>query len=72
VAERLCRLLRLAIIFASRRRDDKLPAVRLLANEDNLTLTLPQGWMETHPLRAELLEQEAHWQSYVHWSLVIN
>ena len=72
VAERLSRLLRLAIIFASRRRDDTLPAVRLQADEDNLTLTLPQGWLDAHPLRAELLEQEAHWQSYVHWSLVIN
>jgi len=71
VAERMCRLLRLAIIFASRRRDDMLPAVRLLADDDNLTLTLPTGWLEAHPLRAELLEQEAHWQSYVHWSLVI-
>lgn len=71
VAERMCRLLRLAIIFASRRRDDRLPAVRLLADDDNLTLTLPAAWLEAHPLRAELLEQEAHWQSYVHWSLVI-
>ncbi len=72
MAERLCRLLRLAIIFASRRRDDTLPAVRLHAEEDNLSLTLPPGWMDTHPLRAELLEQECHWQSYVHWSLVIS
>ncbi|QUG77595.1 guanosine-5'-triphosphate,3'-diphosphate diphosphatase [Erwinia sp. E602] len=71
VAERLSRLLRLAIIFASRRRDNTLPAVRLLAEEDTLTLTLPAGWLEAHPLRAELLEQEVHWQSYVHWSLTI-
>lgn len=72
VAERLCRLLRLAIIFASRRQDNRLPAVRLLASEDDLTLTLPSGWMDAHPLRAELLGQEVHWQSYVRWSLVIN
>ena len=71
IAERLCRLLRLAIIFASRRRDDTLPAVRLYAEEDSLSLTLPSGWMEAHPLRAELLEQECHWQSYVHWPLRI-
>lgn len=71
-AERLCRLLRLAIIFASRRRDDTLPAVRLHANEDCLTITLPSGWLEAHPLRAELLEQECHWQSYVHWPLTIH
>lgn len=71
MAERLCRLLRLAIIFASRRRDDTLPAVRLQAEEESLSLTLPSGWMEAHPLRAELLEQECHWQSYVHWTLNI-
>ncbi|KGT87808.1 guanosine polyphosphate pyrophosphohydrolase [Erwinia typographi] len=71
-AERLCRLLRLAIIFASRRRDDTLPAVRLQADDDDLSLTLPAGWLEAHPLRAELLEQECRWQSYVHWSLTVS
>ncbi|WP_034918588.1 guanosine-5'-triphosphate,3'-diphosphate diphosphatase [Erwinia sp. 9145] len=71
MAERLCRLLRLAIIFSSRRRDDTLPAVRLHADDDTLSITLPADWMEAHPLRAELLEQECHWQSYVHWPLVI-
>lgn len=69
-AQRLCRILRLAIIFASRRRDDTLPAVRLRANQDDeLTVILPPGWLEQHPLRAEALEQESRWQSYVHWTL---
>jgi len=72
MAERMCRLLRLAIIFASRRRDDTLPAVRLQAEDDNLQLTLPAGWMTAHPLRAELLEQESRWQSYVHWQLTLS
>ncbi len=71
VAERLCRLLRLAIIFSSRRRDNTLPAVRLQADDDTLSLTLPAGWLQAHPLRAELLEQEIHWQSYVHWDLTV-
>lgn len=71
-AERLSRLLRLAIIFSSRRRDDTLPAVRLLAEEDALHLTLPAGWLKAHPLRAELLEQESHFQSYVHWLLTFS
>ncbi|MEE4483387.1 exopolyphosphatase [Serratia ficaria] len=70
MAQRLCRILRLAIIFASRRRDDTLPAVRLRANKDDeLTVILPPGWLEQHPLRAEALEQESHWQSYAHWPL---
>ncbi len=72
LAERLCRLLRLAIIFSSRRRDDTLPAVRLQADDDTLHLTLPAGWLEAHPLRAELLDQESHYQSYVHWLLQIS
>ncbi|MEZ3501124.1 guanosine-5'-triphosphate,3'-diphosphate diphosphatase [Pantoea sp. KPR_PJ] len=71
LAERLCRLLRLAIIFSSRRRDDTLPAVRLQATEDELRLTLPSGWLDAHPLRSELLEQESHYQSYVHWPLAV-
>ncbi|PLR30528.1 guanosine-5'-triphosphate,3'-diphosphate diphosphatase [Chimaeribacter coloradensis] len=70
-AQRLCRLLRLAIIFASRRRDDTLPAVRLHAEGDALSVQVPQGWLEQHPLRAEELEHESHWQSYVHWPLTV-
>ncbi|HAI04422.1 MULTISPECIES: guanosine-5'-triphosphate,3'-diphosphate diphosphatase [Pantoea] len=72
LAERMCRLLRLAIIFSSRRRDDTLPAVRLQADDDALHLTLPAGWLEAHPLRTELLEQESHYQSYVHWLLTLS
>ncbi|KFK93675.1 MULTISPECIES: guanosine-5'-triphosphate,3'-diphosphate diphosphatase [unclassified Serratia (in: enterobacteria)] len=71
MAQRLCRILRLAIIFASRRRDDTLPAVRLRANDEELHITLPRGWLEQHPLRAETLEQESHWQSDVHWPLYL-
>ncbi|MEG1213907.1 MAG: exopolyphosphatase [Leclercia sp.] len=69
VAEHLCRLLRLAIIFASRRRDDLLPAVTLLAEGEKLMLTLPETWLANHPLGSELIQQECQWQSYVHWVL---
>jgi exopolyphosphatase/guanosine-5'-triphosphate,3'-diphosphate pyrophosphatase len=72
VAEHMCRLLRLAILFASRRRDDLLPMITLAAKDENLTLTLPQGWLENHPLGQEMVEQECQWQSYVHWSLLLN
>ncbi|WP_426446738.1 guanosine-5'-triphosphate,3'-diphosphate diphosphatase [Siccibacter colletis] len=69
IAERLCRLLRLAILFSNRRRDDTLPVVDLNADGDTLHLTLPAGWMAAHPLGKELLLQETLWQSYVHWQL---
>ncbi|MGK9174476.1 guanosine-5'-triphosphate,3'-diphosphate diphosphatase [Yokenella regensburgei] len=71
VAEHLCRLLRLAIIFASRRRDDLLPAITLHAEGEKLTLRLPEGWMASHPLGAELIDQESQWQSYVHWPIEV-
>jgi exopolyphosphatase/guanosine-5'-triphosphate,3'-diphosphate pyrophosphatase len=71
VAERLCRLLRLAIIFASRRRDDILPEIALSAEGETLHLSLPENWLSSHPLGAELLQQESLWQSYVHWPLLI-
>lgn len=72
VAERLCRLLRLAIIFANRRRDDILPEIELHADGETLHLALPETWLARHPLGAELLEQEKCWQSYVHWPLCVN
>ncbi|WP_404685575.1 guanosine-5'-triphosphate,3'-diphosphate diphosphatase [Raoultella terrigena] len=71
VAEHLCRLLRLAILFASRRRDDLLPSVTLTAEDEKLMLRLPEGWLENHPLGSEMVEQECQWQSYVHWALEV-
>jgi exopolyphosphatase/guanosine-5'-triphosphate,3'-diphosphate pyrophosphatase len=71
VAEHLCRLLRLAILFASRRRDDLLPSVTLTAEDERLMLRLPEGWLENHPLGSEMVEQECQWQSYVHWALEV-
>ncbi|MBF3317433.1 guanosine-5'-triphosphate,3'-diphosphate pyrophosphatase, partial [Leptospira borgpetersenii serovar Hardjo-bovis] len=69
VAEQLCRLLRLAILFAGRRRDDLVPEITLQALNENLTLTLPGYWLAQHPLGKELIDQESQWQSYVHWPL---
>lgn len=69
VAEQLCRLLRLAILFAGRRRDDLVPEITLQALNENLTLTLPGDWLAHHPLGKELIDQESQWQSYVHWPL---
>jgi exopolyphosphatase / guanosine-5'-triphosphate,3'-diphosphate pyrophosphatase len=71
MAQHLCCLLRLAIIFSSRRRDDTLPAVRLSANGAALYVLLPPNWLQQHPYRAEALEQESHWQSYAQWSLLL-
>ncbi|MGV7091441.1 guanosine-5'-triphosphate,3'-diphosphate diphosphatase [Siccibacter turicensis] len=72
IAERLCRLLRLAILFSNRRRDDALPAVTLTTEGETLHVTLPTNWLAEHPLGKELLTQETLWQSYVHWPLDVN
>lgn len=73
LAERLCRLLRLAIIFACRSDTLSLPDIRLEAEASEvLNVIVPDGWLNAHPLRAELLEQESYWQSYVHWKLIIS
>ncbi|OKP04662.1 guanosine-5'-triphosphate,3'-diphosphate diphosphatase [Xenorhabdus eapokensis] len=70
-AQRLCRLLRLAIIFASRQRDDTLPALRLQAENETLVIILPHQWQIKHPLGTEALQQEMKWQSYVQWPLLL-
>lgn len=71
-AQRLCRLLRLAIIFASQRHDNTLPPLSLQVGEGSaLRLTLPTGWLAAHPLRAESLQQECLWQGRVNWPLQI-
>ncbi|PVZ80339.1 guanosine-5'-triphosphate,3'-diphosphate diphosphatase [Serratia sp. S1B] len=72
MAQHLCRILRLAIIFASRRRDDTLPAVRLRAHQQELHVILPHGWLGQHPLGAEALEQESRWQGNAHWPLLLD
>ena len=69
VAEHLCRLLRQAILFASRRRDDLLPAIQLTGQDEQLTLILPGNWLDEHPQGREMVDQECQWQSYVHWIL---
>ena len=71
MAQCLCRLMRLAIIFSSRRRDGTVPEITLRAMDDTLHVLLPHGWLEQHPLRAEYLEHESQWQSYVHWPLLL-
>lgn len=72
IAERLCRLLRLAVLFASHRRDESVPSTALSATDESLILALPEKWLEQNPLGSETLQQEILWQSYVHWQLQVN
>ncbi len=69
----LCQILRLSSIFALRRSDGSMPDFRLsLAAEDGtLNLSLPQGWLKEHPLRAAALKTEIQHQAELELILAI-
>ncbi len=58
LARRLAALLRLAVLLRRARREQKLPVVRLLAQDKQLQLHLPARWLERHPLTATDLDRE--------------
>ncbi len=60
-ARRLAILLRLAILFHRDRAPAGPPPVTARGEDDHLTLTLPAGWLERHPLTRADLEQEREW-----------
>ena len=70
-ALRLARILRLAVILSGRRSGNAVPPVALASNGDSLTLTLPPGWLTSHPLIRAELEQEIHYSRDVGGDLVI-
>ncbi|MDP5207147.1 guanosine-5'-triphosphate,3'-diphosphate diphosphatase [Alishewanella sp. SMS9] len=69
---RLTRILRLAVIMSMRRRLEALPQVTISAKAETLTLTMPAGWLEQHPLMRAELEQEVQYQQQAGWELIIN
>lgn len=68
---RLTRILRLAVILSMRRRNEVRPPVSIQADDKVLTLTMPTGWLEQHPLMRAELEQEVLYQKQAGWELVI-
>ena len=71
LAHRLTRILRLAIILSMRRLDDVLPQVKLSCDGEDLTLILPGGWLDKHPLMRAELEAEIDVHKRAGWSLVV-
>ncbi len=55
---RLCVLLRLSVLLNRGRGQQSLPALRLAARKGGLTLTFPEGWLESNPLTRVDLEEE--------------
>jgi exopolyphosphatase/guanosine-5'-triphosphate,3'-diphosphate pyrophosphatase len=58
-------LLRQAVILCRSRADVEMPDVKVETNGRKFRLSLPQGWLEQHPLTQRALEEEA-----VHWHAV--
>ena len=72
LAMRLTRILRLAIILSMRRLDEVLPKIIVSCQDDDLTMTLPDGWLEVHPLMNAELALEITEQKRAGWTLIIN
>ncbi|MFW7344239.1 hypothetical protein V0R37_22200, partial [Pollutimonas sp. H1-120] len=68
---RLTRILRLAVILSMRRRHEALPQVKISAKAESLSLHMPAGWLEQHPLMRAELEQEVQYQQQAGWELLI-
>ncbi len=58
-AVRLAALLRIAVVLHRARREAEPPPIRAHADDDNLRLTFPDGWLKNHPLSRADLEQES-------------
>ncbi|NCP64838.1 MAG: exopolyphosphatase [Paraglaciecola sp.] len=69
---RLLTLLRLAILLNIKRQDDILPPLVLAANDNILSLTLPEGWLSQKPVFTLDLEREADYLKDIEIKLVVN
>jgi exopolyphosphatase/guanosine-5'-triphosphate,3'-diphosphate pyrophosphatase len=58
---RLCVLLRFAILFHHIRGTQEMPQVQLLASEQGLAISFPDGWLAANPLTEADFRQEAEW-----------
>lgn len=56
--ERLCLLLRLAVLFKYVASVDDAPSFQLHVSERNLRISYPCGWLQNHPLTRFALERE--------------
>lgn len=69
----LCRVLRLSLALAARRSSDNIPIFQLsMTDATTLNLVLPKHWLQQHPLRASILQQEQSYQAEQALSLIIS
>lgn len=73
LAQRLTRILRVAVILSMRRKDEALPSFSVdVTNDNQLTIKFPEGWLASHPLMRAELSQEESYQSQQDWPLSIS
>lgn len=70
-AQRLCILLRLAILLHRSRSPDELPEIRVNAEGMNLELVFPDGWLAQHALSEADLAREAEYLAGARWKLMV-
>mgnify|MGYP000883631716 CR=1 FL=1 len=61
LAQRLCVLLRLAVVLHRGRSRHALPMLSLQVNRQQLTLCFPEGWLDANPLTQADLDAEARY-----------
>ncbi len=52
--------IRLAVIFSHARKNATLPALAIIRENNQVSISLPQAWLDAHPLSAYLLEEECN------------
>lgn len=62
-------LLRIAVIFHRGKKAEKLPAILISADKSEISLHLPQKWLNQHPLTRADLENEARYLQDIHHHL---
>ncbi len=67
--EKLCVLLRLAVVLHRRRSETELPDINIKVDEKKIRLRFPGGWLDEHQLTVADLEQEASYLKVVGYKL---
>jgi len=70
-AGRLMVLLRLAALLHRSRVDEKVPKLGVAGGERSLTLSLPERWLDSHPLTQTDLEQERSYLEAIDFKLIV-
>ncbi|WP_440054699.1 guanosine-5'-triphosphate,3'-diphosphate diphosphatase [Pseudoalteromonas sp. T1lg65] len=74
IVQKYCVIARLSVLLSMRRKDDVLPAIKVIAGEQNIqmiTILLPDSWLTSHPLMLSELKQEAIYLSKLGWTLKV-